>query len=148
MRDYEDYDRSCQSIREENAKLLDDFESWLIRKNLTETTAIRHCRNIDFYINEFLLYEGPRRPADGVNDVGLFLGYWFIRKAMWANQTSIKANAASLKKFYDFMAERGEVDRSHVNAMKGKIKNELPEWLATMRRYDDPSIDMEDVWPW
>jgi hypothetical protein len=37
----------------------------------------------------------------------MFLGYWFIKKAMWAKQSAIKSNAASLKKFYTFMHEKG-----------------------------------------
>ena len=50
--------------------------------------------------------------------------------------------------FYDYMLERGEVDREAVKDMKARIKEELPEWLKTMKRYDDPSIDPEDVWQW
>jgi len=31
--------------------------------------------------------------------------------------------------------------------MKERIKEDMPEWLATMERYDDPNIeDMEEVW--
>ena len=128
--------------------LLDDFESWIINKGLTEATAKKHRENIDFYINEFLLYESPKHASEGVDEVGMFLGYWFIRKAMWANEASVKANAASLKKFYDFMVGRGEVDPEAVKDMKERIKEDLPEWVATMKRYDDPSIDSEDVWQW
>ncbi len=32
----------------------------------------------------------------------LFLGYWFIKKAMWSSPVQIKSNAASLKKFFTF----------------------------------------------
>jgi hypothetical protein len=31
--------------------------------------------------------------------------------------------------------------------MKESIKENMPEWLATVDRYDDPDIeDMQDVW--
>lgn len=92
------------------------------------------------------MYESPQHASEGVDEVGMFLGYWFIRKAMWANVTSVKANATSLKKFYDFMLERGEVDPEALKVMKQRIKEELPEWIATLKRYDDPSVDTEDVW--
>jgi site-specific recombinase XerD len=39
----------------------------------------------------------------------MFLGYWFICKAMWASRASIKSNAESLKKFYAFMVAKGRV---------------------------------------
>lgn len=145
---YTDYERESQAIRSENFEVLEAFESWLDRKNLSESTVKKHRNNIDFYINEFLLYEEPTRPAEGVDDIRLFLGYWFIRKAMWANETSIRSNAASLKKFYDFMAERGHVTSDAVKGLKETIKEELPDWIDTVRRYDDPYVDLKDVWEW
>lgn len=148
MSEYDEYERECNSIREENKALLDDFESWILGNGLSKSTAKKHRENIDFYINDFLLDEDPKHASDGVDEVGMFLGYWFVRKAMWANVASVKANAASIKKFYDFMFERGEVDPEAVKGMKERIKEDLPEWMATMERYDDPSIDPEDVWKW
>ncbi len=148
MSRYNECERECNSIREENKTLLDDFESWVLNNGLSKATAKKHRGNIDFYINEFLLYEDPKPASEGVNEVGIFLGYWFIRKAMWANEASIKANAASIKKFYDFMLERREVALEAVEDMKERIKEDLPEWVATMKRYDDPSIDPENVWQW
>lgn len=148
MSQYRDYERESQAIRAENSEVLEAFESWLNRKNLSESTVKKHRDNVDFYINEFLLYEEPKRPVDGVDEVRLFLGYWFIRKAMWANETTIRSNAASLKKFYDFMAERGYVTPDAVKELRETIKEELPDWIDTVKRYDDPSVDLEDVWEW
>jgi hypothetical protein len=80
--EYEEYKRTCQAIREENAALLKEFAGWLRGKGLSGATVERHCENIDFYVNEFLLYDGATPAADGMQEVGMFLGYWFIRKAM------------------------------------------------------------------
>ena len=148
MSEYEEYEHRCNLIREENQAILDAFESWILAKGLSKATAKNHRENIGFFINEFLLYESPKHASEGVDEVGMFLGYWFIRKAMWASETSIKSNAMSLKKFYDFMMERGEVTSEAVKDMKDRIKEDLPEWIATVRRYDDPSVDVEDVWQW
>jgi len=76
--------------------------------------------------------------------VGMFLGYWFIKKAMWAGKSSIKGYATSLKKFYSFMHEKGLIDKEGLTDLKQTIKEDMPEWLATLDRYDDPSV--EDVW--
>ena len=47
-------------------------------------------------MNEYLLYyEEPIKAQDGISDVSMFLGDWFIRKAMWASKAHIKSNAAS-----------------------------------------------------
>jgi intergrase/recombinase len=145
--DYQQYEIDCKRIRQSNQKLLEDFEQWLKQSKLADKTIRSHINNVDFYINEFLLYEGTTEPQDGISDASIFFGYWFIKKAMWASQASIKSNAASLKKFYTFLHERGLVDKDELGSLKETIKEEMPEWLATLARYDDPSItDMEEVW--
>jgi site-specific recombinase XerD len=145
--DYEKYEKACNKIKEKNERLLDDFETWLRKANLKDKTISNHIANIDFYINEFLLYEDAVEAKDGVNKVSMFLEYWFIRKAMWANQAQIKSNAASLKKFYTFMLEKELIEKEDLDNLKETIKEEMPEWIATMKRYDDPSItNMAEVW--
>jgi len=55
------------------------------QKILSKKTIDKHVSNVDFYINDFLLYEDAIEAADGVSSMGMFLGYWFIRKAMWSS---------------------------------------------------------------
>ena len=145
--DYAEYEKACTSIREQNEKLIDEFAEWLERRGLSDATVGRHCGNIEFYVNHYLLYEDAMEAKDGVGRIGMFLGYWFIRKAMWASEASIKSSAASLKKFYTFMLEKGEVDGEDVADLKETIKEEMPMWLATLSRYDNPDIeDPAEVW--
>ncbi|HCK99305.1 MAG TPA: recombinase [Candidatus Marinimicrobia bacterium] len=145
--DYEQYEKECKRIRKENKKLISNFEKWLSNKNLSSKTNKKHASNVDFYVNDFLLYEDAVEAKNGASKVGMFLGYWFIKKAMWANKTAIKENAASLKKFYQFLYEQCKISEEDFSDLKESIKEEMPEWLATMDRYDDPDIDdMEEVW--
>jgi len=145
--DYKQYEIECEKIRESNEKLLENFENWLRTSNLADTTIRGHLENIDFYINEYLLYEDAIEPQEGIFSVSMFLGYWYIKKAMWASESSIKSNAASLKKFYAYLSERGMVEKEDLDSLKETIRGEMPEWVATLDRYDDPSItDMEEVW--
>ncbi len=144
MDDYEKYEEDCKKIRKANERLLNEFGVWLKASGLAEKTINNHRLNIDFYINDFLLYEDATEAKDGVDDVSMFLGYWFIKKALWASQSSIKSNATSLKKFYTFVHEKGLIDKEDLSDLKETIKAEMPEWLAALGRYDDPSI--EEVW--
>ena len=148
MSDYYDkWQRACKEIRAENAALLQQFSAWLASTGLSAKTVDRHVANVDFFVNEYLLYDDAVRPAEGWHRIDSFLGYWFIRKAMWASPASIRSNAASLKKFYAFLQEMGIVDVVAVEAIHESVKEGLPEWIATVKRYDDPSItDMEEVW--
>ncbi len=97
--------------------------------------------------NEFLLYDDAIEAANGAGSIGMFLGYWFIRKAMWSSKTAIKENAASLKKFYQFMLEKGKISKELFEYLKEAIKEDMPDWLARMGRYDNPDIeDPEEIW--
>ena len=147
MRSYEQYEKECDRIRQGNKHLLNDFEKWLSENNLSNKTIKKHISNVDFYINEFLLYEDAIEAADGVGSIGMFLGYWFIRKAMWASKTAIKESAASLRKFYQFMLERGRISEESLERLRERIKDDMQEWLATLERYDNPDIeDPEEIW--
>ena len=144
---YEKYEIECEKIRKGNAKLLDEFKSWLKKVKLADKTIRKHIFNVDFYINDFLLCEAPEKAQDGASRISYFLGFWFIKKTVWASDAQIKSNATSLKKFYTFMFEKGLISKEDLNELKETIKDEMPEWLATMRRYNDPSIDdMAEVW--
>ncbi len=147
MINYDEYEKECGRIQEENDRLLAEYESWLQEKKLAEKTIRKHVYNVDFYINHYLLYDGTNEAKKGVFLIGGFLGYWFIRKAMWASMREIKANAASLKKFYTFMYENCYIDGDELDDLKETIHEEMLEWLATMERYDDPEITSSDeIW--
>jgi site-specific recombinase XerD len=144
MDDYEKYEKACNKIKKDNERLLHEFAAWLKSSKISDKTINKHRSNIDFYINEFLLYQDAIKAKDGVDSVDMFLGYWFIKKAMWANESEIKGNAGSLKKFYTFMFEKGLINKEQLADLKDTIKNNQPKWLETMQRYADLSI--ENVW--
>ena len=139
--DTSDYDKQCQEIRQENITLLGEFSAWLADAGLSTATIRSHRYNLDFFLNHFLLYGDTLRAPDGVGYVGEFLGDWFIRKAVWSSKTSIKSNAASLKKFYAFMAEKGMVKPEELTALKQQIKEEMTDWLDTLDRYNNFDLD-------
>lgn len=132
MDEYEKYENACKAIRKDNERLLGEFEAWLQSSGLSKSTIKKHVSNTDFYINEFLLYEDATEAKDGAHAAGMFFGYWFIKKAIWASQTSIKSIAASLKKFYTFMYEKGLIDKEELIDLKQMIKEGMPEWLETL----------------
>ena len=143
MSEYDAYESNCEIIREYNKGLLVEFEAWLNSAGLSKKTISDHLSNIDFYINEYLLYDDATEAKDGIQGISMFLGYWFIKKALWASQASIKSNAASLKKFYTFLLEQGSIEKEDLRELEETIKDEMPEWIATLRRYDE-GLAMDD----
>ena len=138
---YEAYEKECDRIHKENEKHLTAFEEWLRNKGLSEKTIERHASNVDFYINEYLCYYDALDVRHGCYSIGMFLGDWFIRKAMWSSCTSIKANAVGIKKFYEFLLECDVIEQQGYDTLCKRIKEGMPEWLDKMRHYYD---DVED----
>jgi hypothetical protein len=139
-------EKEIEKIREDNDKLLKNFKTWLEKDGLKEKTIDSHVKNCDFFINEFLVYEDAIPANEGGSYISMFLGYWFIKKAMWASPAAIKENGASLKKFYTFLLELGEIEEKDLTELTTTIKEEMPDWIATMKRYDDPEMTEMEVW--
>jgi len=129
--EYKDNKQAWAEIRQENAKLLAEFEQWLVRK-VASGTIQRHLQDVEPYINTFLLYKEAAATSPGARRIAKFLVYWFIRRATWANPTSIKENAASLEKFCSFMQEKGEIDASALKDLKQTIKEATYERLKAV----------------
>ena len=136
MDDYEKYEAACKQIRKANESLLTEFQASLQSAGLSQKTINKHVDNVRFYINEFLLYENAIEAKEGVYSVSMFLGYWFIRKALWASPVSIKSNASSIKKFYSLLVEKELVDQADFEMLGETIKEGMPEWLEAVRRFD------------
>ncbi|MDY6847194.1 MAG: recombinase [Chloroflexota bacterium] len=146
---YEEYEQEYLKILADNEILLKDFESWLIDSGLAPKTIKQHCSSINFYINQYLLDTDPVSTEEGMDSgyISMFLGYWFIRKTMFASESYIKRYATSLKKFSKFLYEQNKMTKENYDSILTTIREEMPKWQATLKRYDDPSIEsMEDVW--
>jgi hypothetical protein len=140
--DYQQYEKACAQIRQENGLLLDGFGLMLGNKRLSPRTISAHRDNVSFFINTFLLYtNATKRPEDGIGEVDAFLGYWFIRKAMWSTPRTIKNNATSLYKFYAFLAASGKVTLAQLAELKETIALNLPEWQARCERFNSGHSD-------
>jgi len=135
---YKKYEADCKKIKKANESLLTGFEALMKGSGLSDNTINKHLSNIDLYINTYLLYYDPITEAkDGAQSVSMFMGYWFIHKAMWASQASMRNNASSLKRFYAFLVEKGLTDKEQLYKLEETIKKEMPKWLAALKQYDD-----------
>lgn len=136
---YEQYEKECEVIRKENEGYLDLFREDLKAKGLTDKTISRHVSNLDFYLNEYMLYEDAQHMEAGTRCISDFLGYFFIRKCMWSSPSSIRSNAASIKKFYKSMLEHGKIEKEGYDDLCETIKEERADWEAKCAQYDNPS---------
>ena len=136
-----DYDRQCDLMREKNQHYLDLFETDMCNHGLAESTIRRHLDNVDFYINEYLLYYGVNDMEFGCYDIGGFLGDFFIRKCMWSTPGTIKTNATSIKKFYKCMRDNGLVTTDAYDRLLRTIKENMADWQADCAEFNNPAYD-------
>jgi len=76
-----------------NETLLKEFEFWLLKSGLKDSTVSSHIGNVD------------------------------------SSRANIKASAASFKKFYTFLFQRGDISKEALKDLKALIKEEMPDWL-------------------
>ena len=139
--DYQDYEKQVEENRKRNDELLNGFGKWLASTGISEKTIDRHVSNVDFYINEYLTNYDVVSAESGYDEIGFFLGDWFIRKAMWSSETSIKQNIASLKKFYSYLQQIGMIKDSDYKLLLEIIREEKDDWLRRLKLYEEGDFE-------
>ncbi len=139
--DTNEYDQECARIREKNKGYLTLFKQSMETQGLAQSTIHRHMDNVDFFLNEYLLYYGAHEMEYGCHDVYGFLGDFFIRKCMWSTPGTIKTNATSIKKFYKCMRDNGLVSAEACDELAKTIKENMADWQADCAEFNDPGND-------
>ena len=137
MDDFEQYEKDCKRIRKENKKLLKGFEKELTEAGLSPKTIKNHCTNIEFFLDNYLMYSEAISAAKGITEIGWYLGDFFIRKCMWSTSAQTKQNASSFKKFYSYMHSIGKISEKELNDMNYEIKTFLPDWIEAVNDYNN-----------
>jgi len=135
LTEYEVFEIEREKVRETNKLHLNGFRIWLKNNGLSTGTINKHVSNADLYINHYLCYYDIRDVAAGWYSVDMFFDDWFIRKC-WATKWTMKSNAASIKKFYAYMVAINVVEESEYENLCETIKEEMPEWLESMREHN------------
>lgn len=130
----EDFEKKVEENKKRSEKYLNQFENWLNDKGLSPKTIQKHVGNMDFYLNVYLNYYEITPMEEGIYDAYSFLSDWFIRKCI-ASKTSIKENAASIKKFYECMSEFGYVSLSDYKELSKELKDSMNEFLEVLEEY-------------
>ena len=138
MLDYEKYEKECEKIRLTNEAFLSLFEEDMENSGLSPKTIRSHLSNVDFFINDFLLYDDAHPMEDGVGMVDMFLGDFFIRKCIWSTPGNIKTTAASIKKFFKCMVDHKKIPKKDYEFLCAEIKTNMDQWQTDCARFNDP----------
>lgn len=130
-----------------NEKFLDIFEKELKESGLSKKTIRGHISNASLFINDYLpYYQENTKMEDAMGYVDDFLGYFFIHKCMWATPSSLKATAASIKKFYKCMVSNGLVDEGDYKYLCDVLKENMDVFLQDLYEFDNFE-DYDSIYP-
>ena len=132
-----DLEKKIEENKKRNKKFLKEFEEYLKEKNLKDKTIKKHLSNVDLFINDYLNYYDIETPEEGINSVYSFLSGWFIEKCMWATVYTTKETAASIKKFYAYMSEKGYVKKEDYKELCEELKDSMDETLEYLDAFDN-----------
>lgn len=133
----ENIERKIKENQTRNKKFIKEFEEWLKEKSLSDKTIKKHLSNVDLFINDYLNYYDIETAEEGINSVYSFLSGWFIEKCMWATPYTTKEEAASIKKFYAYMSEKGYVEKEDYKFLCEELKDSMDEILDTLEAFDN-----------
>ena len=136
--DYDEYESQCALREGENARYLDEFHDDLVAAGLKDKTVSKHIDNVYFYLNTYLTRTAPLDMRAGCYKAADYLGDFFIRKCMWSTPASIRSNAASFKKFYKSMLQRGYILQDDYDTLRFAIKEGLDYWCDLCAEYNTP----------
>lgn len=132
-----DLEKKIEENKKRNKKFMKEFEEYLKEKNLEDKTIKKHLSNVDLFINDYLNYYDIETPEEGINSVYSFLSGWFIEKCMWATVYTTKETAASIKKFYAYMSEKGYVEKEDYKELCEELKDSMDEILEYLDAFDN-----------
>ncbi len=133
--DYEAYEKDCSKIRKQNKSYLDLFEKDMIKARLAYSTIEKHMRNLQLFLDDFLLQEEPLTMVDGLYHLDRFFDF-FARKCTWSSPGTVKTTAASIKKFYKSMLDHGHVNADQYEELCTEIKERKEDWMEATIPYD------------
>ncbi|MCD8013835.1 MAG: hypothetical protein LUG99_11775 [Lachnospiraceae bacterium] len=136
---FEEYEAQCEKIRQENEVLLEEFAKSM--SGLSRKTVNQHISNVNFYLNDYLLYEDAQSFREGVYSLDDYLGYFFIKKCMWSTPGTIKSTAASIKKFYKLMLDQKRIEKTDYEFLCEDINDNMEQWQEDCAQYNDPSAE-------
>lgn len=136
-----DFERQINEMKSKNKKYLDEFKKWLKDKGLKSKTINNHVDNVNFYINKYLNYYEITPMEKGTYMIDDYLRDWFVRKCLWSTASSIKKTAASIKKFYQCMCEKGYVKEEDYKLLCFTIKENMDIWIENVEDYNNESWD-------
>ncbi|WP_411843318.1 DUF6933 domain-containing protein [Salinicoccus sp. HZC-1] len=138
---FEDFEEMSEEVRKNNDKLLYSFGRYLQEsENQSRKTAEKHVFNAEFYLNSYLLHSEIRTVLTATTDPADFLGNWYTRKALWANEKNLKQSGTALRKLYKFLNEADEISDKELEESRPAITEGIEEGKDHLKAMESDSF--------
>lgn len=127
---YEENEKTCESMIEENNRWIDVFRAELREQGLSSKTIQRHVTNVDFFFNHYLARLNGCSAEEATSYLDDFMGDFFVHKCMWSTPETIKSTAASIKKFYKCLLQNQRISKECYREFCDVIKGNMYFWQA------------------
>jgi len=98
-----------EKIQRENTHLLNKFEEYLLRKNISKKTIKSHINNVELYINDYLAINEEESPdeIDGYALESFFR--WCIDKWIFNTVSGLLSTICSIHLFYEYLNQNKQI---------------------------------------
>lgn len=131
-----DFDQMYEENESKNRGYVAEFEEWLKGNGLAGKTVDKHSRNIESFLNWYLVREELIPMEEGMDCVEHFIST-YLASEEFKSLATIKENLTSIKKFYQCMAERGHVAQGRYAELLEEIKYNKKYWFEQSQDYLD-----------
>lgn len=131
-----------EAKRKENENYLKLFENQMKKEGLAPRIIKKHLSNVEFYINDYLLFSSIINIEDGMSEMRDFFYYWFFAKALQSKCESVSAHIDSVTLFYKLMVDQGLANREDYEKMLCNINEYKAEWIKKFSRHNNSEGDL------
>lgn len=128
---------------------LKEFKRSLDNAGLSPRTVRAHVKNVGFFIDEYLT-QRRLSPEEGLDEVEHYLGDWLVNEDEYTSKTFLRDSAASLNKFYQYLASNGRVSHVRQREVQQSVRAHLSGWVAALEAHDQERLlsFMRERAPW
>jgi len=105
-----------EEIQKENTKLLNQFEEYLVQKNISKKTIKYHINNVELYINDYLAIDEEASPRE-IEGYTLDVFFrWCIDKWIFNTISELLSMIISVDVFYEYLNENKPI--AHIDEIR------------------------------
>ena len=142
----EDYNEMKNRWEPVNEELLARFTNFVVTEKIVgKIRAHQYADSLRFFGNVYLAQYEKGSLLDGLASFPMFVGNWFIRKAMWADAKAVRENVQAFCLFIRVFEGWGEIGKAEFDNLNEILERNLEMWCSRVDCYNNPELDVEDL---